>query len=140
MLRTFWASPATLLGLVIAVLTGAFRGGRCAIRSGVLEVHSPGIRRALRHLPGTGGFVSAMTLGHVVIGVDAQALERTRDHERVHVRQYERWGPFFIPAYALASLWALMRGGHAYWDNPFERDAYRAELANRCGAGAITSA
>ena len=34
---------------------------------------------------------------------------------------------FFLPAYFLAGFLAYLRGGHPYWDNPFERDARRAE-------------
>ena len=45
-----------------------------------------------------------MTLGHVVLGRSAAALAETRAHERVHVTQCERWGPFFVPAYAASSL------------------------------------
>lgn len=65
-----------------------------------------------------------MTLGHIVIGRDQQCLDSTRSHERVHVRQCERWGPMFIPAYLFFSLRLLIRGGDAYRDNPFEREAY----------------
>jgi len=68
-----------------------------------------------------------MTLGHVVLGRDELLLDLTRDHERVHVRQCERWGPLFIPAYLLASLWVKLRGGRPYEDNPFEREAYGRE-------------
>ncbi len=39
------------------------------------------------------------------------------------MRQYQRWGPLFLPAYLFASAWQLVRGRHAYRDNPFERDA-----------------
>lgn len=67
----------------------------------------------------------AITIGHVVLGVSEAALDVTRDHERVHVRQYERWGPFFIPAYFWSSLVVWARGGHAYLDNGFERQARR---------------
>ena len=42
------------------------------------------------------------------------------DHELVHVRQYERWGPLFVPAYVGAAIVARIRGGRAYADNPFE--------------------
>jgi hypothetical protein len=42
----------------------------------------------------------------------------------VHVRQYERWGPLFVPAYVLCSAVIWSRGGDAYRDNPFEREAY----------------
>ena len=69
-----------------------------------------------------------MTLGHVVIAQDLRSLNFTREHERVHVRQYEHWGPFFIPAYLLASLYARVTGKHPYFDNPFEREAFGRAL------------
>jgi hypothetical protein len=37
------------------------------------------------------------------------------------------WGPAFIPAYLLASLWALATGRNAYSGNYFERDAFCRE-------------
>jgi hypothetical protein len=77
----------------------------------------------LSHLTVVRGGVAAITFGHVVLGRDGDALEWSRAHERVHVTQYERWGPFFLPAYAAASLWALARGGDFYRDNCFERAA-----------------
>jgi hypothetical protein len=40
------------------------------------------------------------------------------------VRQYERWGAFFIPAYLLSSLVQLARGRDPYRENHFERQAY----------------
>ena len=52
----------------------------------------------------------------------------------VHVRQFERWGPFMGPAYLLSSLYLWITGGRPYRDNPFEREAYgesEAELGNR---------
>lgn len=66
-----------------------------------------------------------MTLGHCVLAADRAQLVRTRNHELVHVRQYERWGPMFVPAYFVASAWVWSRGGDPYWDNPFEAQAYR---------------
>lgn len=65
----------------------------------------------------------AMTLGHVILGRDPEVLDACRKHELVHVRQAERWGPFFLPAYLLASLWAYLAGRHYYRDNRFEVDA-----------------
>jgi hypothetical protein len=117
-----WAAPGTIIGLIAAI--PALAGGRMRLVEGVIEVHSPWHRWALAHLVVVPGGVSAITLGHLVLATDADALCQTRAHERVHVRQYERWGPFFIPAYLLASLWALARGGDAYFDNVFEREAY----------------
>ena len=127
--RYIWASPNTLLGLLFAPLTLA-RGQRLVV-DGVLELHGPAIAWLLRRCVPLPGGAAAMTFGHVVIGSDARTLHLTRDHERAHVRQYETWGPFFIPAYFLASLWAWMTGGAAYADNYFERQAHDAE-AQRC--------
>ena len=67
----------------------------------------------------------AMTLGHVILGRNRRCLDRCRAHELAHVRQVERWGPFFLPAYLAASLWAHLSGRHYYRDNWFEVDAYR---------------
>jgi hypothetical protein len=102
-------------------------GGKAALVHGVLEVHGGAAAFVLRHLVLLRGGASAMTLGHVVLGRDRECLAWTRAHERVHVRQYERWGPLFLPAYALGSVLALARGRHYYRDNPFEREARSAE-------------
>jgi hypothetical protein len=66
-----------------------------------------------------------MALGHDVLGQSIAELDAAYEHELVHVRQYERWGLLFVPAYLVASLWQKARGRHPYWDNPFEREAYR---------------
>src|SRR5579872_6331866 len=123
-LAYLWASPATALGLLCLPLAWA-SGGHAALVEGVVEIHGGLIKRFLDGGLPVIGRGDAMTLGHVVIGQDAWTLDRSRRHERVHVRQYERWGPFFIPAYLLASLIAYLRGRHPYLDNPFERQAYR---------------
>ena len=47
------------------------------------------------------------------------------------MRQYERWGPFFLPAYLLSSLVALLLGRDPYLDNRFEREAFRDEPSRR---------
>lgn len=121
-----WASPGSLLGLMAAVL--AYRqGGECRVVEGVLEVTSPRVLNALSRRSAVCGGIAAITLGHVVIGRDRVTLEETRRHERVHVRQYECWGPFFIPAYLACSAWLSMRGRHPYLDNPFEVEAYRED-------------
>ncbi len=119
-LKYTWAAPTTMVGLLAGTFT-LCSGGRAHRCRGTLEFH--------------GGFAtwlarrwhfSAMTLGHVIIGHDALSLEFCREHEQAHVRQVERWGPAFIPAYLLASVLAWRRGEHYYRDNWFERDARRA--------------
>jgi hypothetical protein len=118
-----WASPTTLLGLLPAPIV-LCQGGTIRIVRRVVEIEGGIVTRFLqRGLPWVGGG-AAMTLGHVVWGRNLQSLSEARDHEHVHVRQYERWGPFFVPAYLLASLLVKLRGKHPYWDNPFEREAY----------------
>lgn len=124
-LRYLWAGPASAIGLVWAVL--ALHRGRLRVVDGVLEASGPWLAWTLRRLVPLEGGALALTLGHVVLGRDAAALAVTRAHERVHVRQYERWGPLFLPAYAAASVAALVGGGHFYHDNVFEREASRAD-------------
>jgi hypothetical protein len=119
-----WAFPATLIGLLL-VPPALMGGGQARLVDGVLEVHGGIVTRLLRRgLPWVGSG-AAMTLGHVVLGCDLKCLDESRAHERVHVRQYERWGPLMIPAYLLASLVAYLRGRDPYLDNPFEREAFR---------------
>lgn len=125
MLRYLWAAPATLPGLVLAAT--AWRRGAIAVVDGVVEAHGPFIRWALRRLVPLPGGAAAITLGHVVLGVDATALETTRTHERAHVAQYERWGPLFVPAYLIAGVVAAARGRHFYFGNAFEVEAHLAE-------------
>ncbi|MGF1580234.1 MAG: hypothetical protein ACFCD0_12800 [Gemmataceae bacterium] len=64
-----------------------------------------------------------MTLGHVIVARDQECLERSRRHERVHVRQFERWGIFLIPVSRLVGWWLSWRGFDPYLDNPFELEA-----------------
>ena len=118
-----WVFPGSLVGLMLTPLA-LVSGGRARVVEGVLEVHGGWVTRLLSKPFWVCGPIAAITLGHVVLGCDEWTLERTRRHERVHVRQYERWGPFFIPAYLLASLWLMLRGYDAYRDNPFEVEAY----------------
>lgn len=47
-------------------------------------------------------------------------------HELAHVRQWARHGWSFPAGYALASVRAIMAGGHWYRDNDFEQEARAA--------------
>jgi hypothetical protein len=49
----------------------------------------------------------------------------------VHVRQYEQWGMFFLPAYALSSVWQVIHGRGGYRNNYFERHAYAVEATQK---------
>jgi hypothetical protein len=113
-----WAGPNTCLGIAV----GWLLGGQFQIVDGVIEIHGERIADALNRLwqPAI-----AITLGHCVLGQTAAALDVTRTHERVHVRQYERWGPLFIPAYLAAWACLSCQGRDGYRENPFEVEAYR---------------
>jgi hypothetical protein len=107
-LRVAWAAPWSLLGLLLAPF---FRTRR--VVTGALLCEGASWPRRL------GWRYRAITFGHVILCVD-RADEALLAHELVHVRQYERWGPLFIPAYLVASMWTRARGRRAYADNPFE--------------------
>ena len=115
-----WASPNTLLGMLFAPLA-LISDGSLRRERGALEIHGGFARWFLQTLCGA----SAMTLGHVILGVDRAALDRCRDHEHVHVAQYMRWGFLFLPTYGLSSLMCLLRGKNPYLDNIFEIEAFR---------------
>jgi hypothetical protein len=117
-----WASPNTLIGLALGALM-SIMGARSRIVRGVLEF-SGGVLGSAIAKPTTRFPFRAITFGHVILGADAAALDAARDHEHVHVRQYEAWGPFFLPAYIASSFWQIACGRHCYRDNWFEKQAY----------------
>ncbi len=119
-----WALPNTALGLALAALARA-TGGRVEVVEGVVEATGGWAAWLLERAVPLAGGASAITLGHVVVARSAALAARTRRHERVHVRQYERWGPFFLPAYFGAGAWQGLRGRDPYHANPFEREAFR---------------
>lgn len=128
--RYAWAAPATLVGLALAAFSLAL-GATARRVDGTLEVGGGAAARWARRAP-DGLRFGAITFGHVILGLDEVNLAACRAHERVHVRQYERWGLFFFPAYALASAWQALHGRNWYLDNPFEREA-RASCAQGSG-------
>jgi hypothetical protein len=123
LLQMLWALPWTLLGLTLGLIA-LFTGGSMQRVGRVVEFHGGILHWFLRSVPITGG-AAAMTLGHVVIARTKDCLDRSREHELVHVAQYEQWGLFFVPVYLGYSAWLWLRGYDAYLDNPFEVEAYR---------------
>jgi len=117
-----WAFPNTAIGLLL-LFPSLVSGGRVRRFHGVLEITGRSAAWVLQRIPFIGP-VAALTLGHVVLAADEETLERWRSHELMHVRQYERWGPFFIPAYLFSSLAARLKGKDSYFDNRFEAEAY----------------
>jgi hypothetical protein len=125
-----WACPNTIVGLLLGLLVILF-GGCGRLRQGALEFGGGKLGHHMARLRPPFAF-SAITLGHAVLGLDHETLAAVRAHEQVHVRQYERWGPLFVPAYLLSSLVELLRGRRPYRDNWFEREAY-GKTANDLG-------
>ena len=76
----------------------------------------------LRSVPHTRGAL-AVTLGHVVLARSPVDLRNVRQHEWIHVLQYERWGPMFVPAYFFHWFWLTVKKRDGYWENPFEIEA-----------------
>ena len=116
-----WAAPTSLVGVALGAVA-LLSGGRMRRAAGALELYGG----ALRLIPAlTPVRASAMAIGHVIVATDERVLNAHRDHEMVHVRQAELWGPFFLPAYFGASALAWLSGGDYYLDNWFEVDARR---------------
>ena len=126
LLKHLWAAPCSVLGLAAGAIALAL-GGRARVSAGALEV-------TYRERPDDCGRLAsklrfrAIVFGHVILAVTREELQRIGPHERVHVEQYERWGPLFFVAYGLSSLWQLVRGRSPYWHNHFEIQARK-----RCG-------
>lgn len=121
-----WAVPCTLVGLLLACPI-VILGARCHKVRGVLEVGLAPRRwpltkifqsRCVKHLP-----FSAITFGHVIIGLSQTDLDDLREHEHAHVRQYEQWGLLFFLAYPGSSAVQWLSGKHPYRDNFFEVQA-----------------
>jgi hypothetical protein len=126
-----WAAPATAVGLAGAL--GAFALGATArVVDGVVEVGGGRLAVWVTRLPQALRF-EAITLGHVVLGATHNQLRELRAHERVHVRQYERWGLLFFPLYLGSSLVQCLRGRDPYLHNRFEQEAFARAACSRVG-------
>jgi hypothetical protein len=82
-----WASPYTLAGMLIG-LVGLCTGGHARVRGRVIEFYGGGVKWLINRFP-DGQFVLAFTLGHTILGQTDAALDISREHEMVHVRQFE---------------------------------------------------
>ena len=141
LVQIIWVSPNTLLGLLLGLLGIPF-GSKLQIREGCFEFYGGLVTAMLSRIP-PGRSTSAMTLGHVILGQSAEDLSICRQHEQVHVAQYERWGPLFIPVYLGWSYVRWLQSRDPYLDNPFEVEAYRiadpreSSEPNSCGPDSV---
>ncbi len=65
-IRILWASPYSLLGLMIGG-TGVCFGGSARIRGRAIEFYGGGIKWFVHRFP-HGQFILALTLGHTILG------------------------------------------------------------------------
>jgi hypothetical protein len=133
------AAPCTALGLALVVVALPF-GARMRVVDGALECCFPRDSAAAVWFARRQPF-AAITLGHIIFALTARDLRHWHAHERVHVRQFEAWGPMLLLAYPAASAWAWLRGHDPYMGNFFEQQAYleKSELAVVAPAASIHS-
>jgi len=122
------ALPLTLVGLWVALVGRTrfihFEGGAA------LFVAKPGglvdfvFRKTGAH--GGGGWCGGVVFLAQPSLVLSPSLVR---HELRHFAQARVFGPLWVVLYGLASLAALLLGGHPYFDNALEKDARAAEAA-----------
>ncbi len=115
-LRLFWNGTNSLIGL------GGALGGEAAWhpQDQMLEVSGGWLIALLARA----GWASAITFGDVVLYQGRELIPLLHAHERMHVKQYRQWGPFFLPAYVLESAYQWLRTGDGYRRNRFEVAAY----------------
>ena len=122
--RNLWrALPGDLLGLI------GMRG--CGISGPTREVAAGDVVAVLVEDPRVGRWfrvhlmpVRAQTLGRYVFAREA-VTQDVLAHECEHIRQWQRFGPLYLPLYFGSSALASLRGRPAYWDNRFEAAARR---------------
>ena len=108
-----WASPNTVLGLLLGLLS--FQRPRVMHGVVLFDRHVRGVVWTL-HLFRR----AAITFGHVVLA-DRSVEGSLLVHELHHVRQYERLGPLYVPLYVAIWIFTGYRG------HPFEEAARLAE-------------
>ena len=136
--KVAWAAPCSAIGLFFGAFIILF-GGRITRASGIVEITWRDNKESCGRLANSLRF-RAITFGHAVIAVTAEELHRMREHELVHVRQYERWGAAFLMAYPLAGVWQWLRGRQAYRDNYFEVQARSISAERRQRTGSTSNA
>jgi hypothetical protein len=132
--RDAWRSlPGDLLGLVVLHGLGIGAPNRVHDAGDVvaLVVEDRRVERYFRF-----GLIPtrAQTLGRYVFATYPLDPE-TMAHECEHIRQWQRLGPLYLPAYFASSALAFARRRKPYWDNAFEAAARRRVAAEFAAPG-----
>jgi len=107
-----WTSPNTLIGLVLGL--GTFQRPRFADGAIIFDRAPRGLTAVMLRFHRV-----AMTVGFVILSTRPVAGHLLA-HEQHHIRQYEAWGPLFIPVYFVLAI------GYGYRRHPMEIRAQRA--------------
>jgi hypothetical protein len=121
MFQRIWNSPNTLVGLSVK----AFFGNNNFEKHGDMHfVAKPGSRfdKQFEKMGKT-----AITLGEIILYKSDAFTRRTIEHEIVHVDQYRKYGPFFLPAYGISSIISRIKHGSWYRENEFEKKARKED-------------
>lgn len=118
-LRDVWRLlPGDLLGLTV------MRG--CGIAASTRRVDAGDVTAVLIEDSRVGRWfrahpipIRAQTLGRHVFAL-GPLEDDILAHECEHIRQWERFGPLYLPLYFGSSAVEFLRGGRPYWDNAFE--------------------
>jgi hypothetical protein len=128
--RNLWrALPGDLLGAMV------MRG--CGIDAPTRRVEAGDVTVVLVEDPRVGRWfraqlmpVTAQTLGRYVFARESVPADILA-HECEHIRQWQRFGPFYLALYFASSAVALARRRRPYWDNDFEVAARRRAETER---------
>ena len=99
-----WASPTTLIGLLLAALGWLVAGARLRLCNNAIEVVGNRL---------IAPFTSAVTIGHVIHYASKEPDQRIRDHERQHTYQAEVLGALYLPLHVALQLIAF---GYSFFD------------------------
>lgn len=106
-LGKLWTLPNTILGLALGAVAVTL-GARAQWGRNALEfLDNPFIGhagRAAMVLGNTIHYAPGRTPSELVQRYDRAGFVVLGEHERAHTAQYERWGPFFLAAYAISWL------------------------------------
>jgi hypothetical protein len=102
-----WTSPNTALGLAFGALAVTLGARAPRGRNAIEFLGNPFIGfagRAAMVLGNTIHYAPGRTPADLVRRYDRSGFVVLGEHERAHTAQYERWGPFFLIAYAICWL------------------------------------
>ena len=132
-----WTLPNTLLGLVLGVVA-VMLGARARLANNAIEfLDQPFvdlIERSAVTLGNTIHYAPGRHPDQVIRRYDRSAVVRLGDHERAHTDQYERWGPFFLLAYAISWLPFVPPAGSRF-EHGADDDAARRRVGAEPGPG-----